>query len=72
MWKGGDRLNTEFRDLPELMVRYRAKHNLTQDELARRCNLTKATVNAIEAGKRAGITKLTRAKILNAIESEEF
>lgn len=63
-------MNESIANLSEMIVRYRAKHNLNQDEFAIRCGLTKQTIGAIESG-RHGITKLTRAKILNVIEQEE-
>lgn len=56
--------------LSERIVRYRAKHNLSQQEFADTCKLTKQTIGAIESG-RHGITKLTRAKIMNVLESDK-
>lgn len=56
--------------LSELMVRYRAKYNINQEELAKRCNLTKQTVGAIESGRRTG-TNLTKAKIMRVIEEDK-
>lgn len=57
-------------NLADAIVRYRARHDLNQDEFAELCGLTKQTIWAIENG-RASITKLTRAKILNVFEMED-
>lgn len=65
-----DELGVDIDFLSDEIVRYRAKHNLNQGEFAQLCNLTKQTIGAIESG-RHGITKLTRAKIMRVIESEE-
>ena len=56
--------------LSDRIVRYRAKHDLNQDEFARRCGLTKQTIGAIESG-RHGVTKLTKAKIVQILEESE-
>lgn len=64
-------MEVKTQSLSDMIVYYRAKHNISQEEFAQRCNLTKQTVGAIESG-RHGITKLTRAKIMRVInESEE-
>ena len=63
-------MGVDVSGLSDEIVRYRAKHNLNQDEFAKRCNLTKQTIGAIESG-RHGVTKLTKAKIMRVIESEE-
>ena len=55
--------------LADQIVRYRAEHDLNQQEFAEMCGLTKQTIGAIESGLH-GITKLTRAKILRVIEKE--
>lgn len=56
-------------NLSDMIVQYRAKHCINQTEFARRCNLTKQTICSIEGG-RTNITKVTRAKILRLLESE--
>ena len=69
--KGGDNLE---QSLSDQIVHYRARHNLSQQEFAQRCGLTKQTIGAIESGLH-GITKLTKAKIMLVIsenESEEM
>ena len=63
-------MNVDIEMLSNEIVRYRAKHDLNQEEFAQRCNLTKQTIGAIESG-RHGVTKLTKAKIMRVIESEE-
>lgn len=68
--KGGDNLNVDTTGLSDAIVKYRAKHNLNQSEFAQRCGLTTQTIGAVESG-RHGITKLTKAKIMRVVESEE-
>ena len=68
--KGGAKLlSDQFQSLANRIVRYRAKHDLNQDQFARECGLTKQTIGAIESG-RHGITKLTEAKIVQVLEKE--
>lgn len=56
-----------IRSLPDLIVRYRARYNLTQAEFAKLVGVTTQTIGAIESGKH-GATKLTQAKIIQVIE----
>lgn len=56
--------------LQEEMILYRAKHNISQTELAERCGVTLQTINSIENGKQ-NPSKLTLAKIKNVVETEE-
>lgn len=63
-------MEDRLESLTEQIVRYRAKYDLNQDEFAKRCGLTKQTIGAIESG-RHGITKLTRAKIMQVLEKKE-
>ena len=56
--------------LSEKMIQYRAKENITQQELADRCNLSKQAVHLIETGKR-NPSKVTKAKIEIVIGKEE-
>lgn len=65
----GCELGDELYNLTEMIVRYRAKYDLNQEEFAKRCGLTKQTIGSIESG-RHGITKLTRAKIMQVLEEE--
>lgn len=58
-------------NMPERMIAYRARWNIGQRELARRCNVTTQTIGNIENRRRTGITKLTKAKIERVIGSEE-
>lgn len=52
--------------LSEKMVEYRAKHNLTQKQLAELCGLTAQTIVKAEQGK--PLTRLTEKKIELAIK----
>lgn len=38
-------------DLRDLMLEYRAKHDISQSELAKKCNVSLQTICAIENGK---------------------
>lgn len=49
-------------ELAKRIIRYRAIHNMSQGEMARKCFVTKQTIWAIENG-RQNPTKLTEAKI---------
>jgi transcriptional regulator with XRE-family HTH domain len=57
-------------DLKSAMLDYRAKHNISQTELARRCKLSMQTVCNIENGTQSP-SKLTERKILNVIKNEK-
>lgn len=52
----------DLKDLQGKMLAYRAKENISQNELANRCGLTLATVNSIENGRQSP-SKLTETKI---------
>ena len=56
--------------LMEMMVRYRAKHDLTQKELADECKVSVVTVNAVERGLQTP-SALTEAKIRLVVEEKE-
>ena len=47
----------------------RSKHNITQNELANRCNFAKASMSRIEAGK-INVSVLTLKKISRSLETE--
>lgn len=64
---GKERENMTLEDLKGKMLEYRARHNISQTELARRCGLTLMTVNSIENGRQSP-SKLTEAKILMVVE----
>lgn len=73
--KGGDNLflhpdykkNQNFDpNLCDMMIAYRARHNITQRELAKRLGVSLATVVNVETGRR-GPSKTTRIKILDEI-----
>lgn len=55
--------------LAERMIGYRAKENISQTELARRCKVTLQTINSIETGQQ-NPSKLTQAKIEQVIGRE--
>lgn len=55
--------------LQEKMILYRARHNISQTELAQRCGVTLQTINSIENGKQKP-SKLTLAKIKNVVDNE--
>lgn len=56
--------------LQRKMVVFRAKHNITQKELAQMCSLTEQTINAVERGTNKP-SRITVQKILNVIEKGE-
>lgn len=55
--------------ISEEMLRFRAKNNLTQKELAERAGLSEKTINRTESG--ASTSKVTVMKIRMAIEEQE-
>lgn len=55
--------------LAQRMIDYRAKENISQTELARRCKVTLQTINSIETGQQ-NPSKLTQAKIEQVIGRE--
>lgn len=57
-------------ELREKMLRYRAKHRISQTELAERCGLSFTTINLVESGKQKPIA-LTREKILLVVGKED-
>lgn len=61
----GKELNME--ELRNAMLRYRAKHSISQGELARRCGLSLQTVNSVENGTQ-NPSRLTAEKIRLIIE----
>lgn len=60
-------------ELRERVIRYRAKHNLTQGEFAELCGLTRPTIGTLESGGyrpgRTAISSMTWAKIANFLDS---
>lgn len=50
------------KELQTKMLAYRARNNISQSELARRCGLTLMTINSIENGRQSP-SKLTETKI---------
>ena len=60
----------DFNEFREKMIKYRAKHNLSQTGLARLCNVTTQTICNIENGVQDP-SNLTKFKILEIIEKKE-
>ena len=56
--------------LQEMMVQYRAKHDLSQEKLAKLCGLSLQTVNSVENGLQ-NPSKLTEQKIRLVVEEVE-
>lgn len=56
--------------LRDLMINYRAKERITQEELAQRCGLSRKWVNQIENGKLLP-SPVTEAKIRIAIGADK-
>lgn len=52
---------TEIKSLADACFYYRAKHHLSQEELAEKCGVNRVTINKVERGKEA--SKITQAKI---------
>lgn len=52
------------------MLAYRARHNISMKELARRCNVTLQTVYSIENGLQEP-SRLTREKIRLVLDEKE-
>ena len=52
------------------MVRYRAKHNLSQPELAKLCKMSTMTISILERGLRVP-SRVSRAKIEYVLYSEK-
>lgn len=53
--------------LSEAILSYRARHNISQKEMARRCNVTTQTICNVENGIQ-NPSKITEAKIRLIIE----
>lgn len=56
--------------LKDKMIRFRAKHNLSQDALAGKAGVSKQTIYMIETGQQ-NPSRLTEQKILLAMEEGE-
>lgn len=54
-------------DLKDKMLDYRARHDLSQGELAEMCHVTKQTIWAVENGIQTP-SKLTERKIRNVVD----
>ncbi|MDE7104972.1 MAG: helix-turn-helix domain-containing protein [Ruminococcus sp.] len=60
---------TEFDELRQKMIDYRAKHNLSMDSLAKLCNVSNQTIYLIENGLQKP-SRVTFAKICNVVLKE--
>ena len=56
--------------MPRKMLEYRARHNINQREMAKRCRITVQTLGAIENRARENATALTLLKIQNVLDDE--
>ena len=56
--------------LQQKMLEYRAREDISQAELAKRCNLTTPTVAMVERGLQEP-SKLTESKILLVVDNKE-
>ena len=59
-----------MRELKDLMLNYRAEHNISQHELAKMCKLSVQTICNVENGVQSP-SRLTERKILNVIKNEK-
>lgn len=56
--------------LKERIIQYRAKHDMSQEDFANRCQVNVMTINTIETGRRKP-TNLTIAKIEMVLKEDE-
>ena len=57
--------------LPRQILEYRAKNNISQREMARRCHLTMQTICDIETGRRKNANQLTIVKIQSVLNVDK-
>ena len=57
---------TEIKSLADACFYYRAKHRLSQEELAEKCGVNRVTINKVENGK--DVSKLTNLKIRMVVD----
>lgn len=55
----------------ERVVEYRRKHKITQDEMAKLCGLSRATINHIETRERYFVQVKTQAKLDMILKEEQ-
>ena len=58
-------------DMPRKILEYRARHNIGQREMARRCRVTPQTIGNIENGVRKNATALTLLKVQNVLSEKQ-
>lgn len=56
--------------LRERILQYRARHNMSQEDFANKCQVNVMTINTVETGKRKP-TPLTVAKIEMVLRKDE-
>ena len=56
--------------LRERILQYRAKHSMSQEDFANKCQVNVMTINTIETGKRKP-TQLTQTKIEMILKEDE-
>lgn len=57
--------------LKDRIIRYRAKHNVSQKQFAEMCQMDVMTINKIETEKSKNPTQLTKAKIEMVLGKDE-
>lgn len=57
-------------NLRDLMIAYRAKERISQEELADRCGLSRVYINAVENGTKTP-SPVTEARISLVVDSKE-
>lgn len=59
-----------LQELQNKMIMYRAKHKLSQSELAKKCDVSTQTICNVETGSKGMPSKITYAKIMLVIGAE--
>lgn len=62
-------MKVDYNQLAEDMIKYRAKHNLTQDKLADLCMLSRDIIYKAEKGN-ANLRPTSYLKIVNVVRKE--
>lgn len=57
------------KNLIDEMIRYRARHKLSQSDLAEKCGLSTQTINSVESGTQSP-SKVTEMKIWLVLEED--
>lgn len=59
-----------LQELQNKMIMYRARHRLTQEELAKKCDVSTQTICNVEKGTKGMPSKVTYAKIMLVVGAE--